>query len=456
MLKTQLQTIARNNFVRSVCVLAGGAAGAQVITIAALPLLTRIYSPADFSVLGVYAAVLGLFSIIACFGFDNAIPVPESEAEAANLLAVSVIAAVMTGVALTVVALSWSQEIGVLLRQPALVPYLWMLPVGVVLSGAYSALQFWSARKRAFSAIARSRLAQSGCGVGMQLGLGTLGLAPFGLLLGQLINSGAGVIGLLGRLMRQERYALSDVTSAEMRVVISRHDRFAKYVMPELLANSAGVQLPMMIIAAISAGPEAGFLMLAMRVMQAPLALVGSAISQVYYVQAPGAFRDGTLPTLSADILGKLAKIGIGPLIFAAIVAPEVFAIAFGERWRASGTLVMWMTPWLIVQFLASPISMALNAVGRQRTAMILQISGLVIRVLPVVVAAKVGAGILSEVFAVTGFAFYTVYLGVLMSVIGISWARLGGIIRASIPFVVVCGVAGVALKLLFIWVLSK
>jgi O-antigen/teichoic acid export membrane protein len=376
--------------------------------------------------------------------------------QAANLLAMSVTIAVMTGVALAVVALFWSEEIGILLRQPALAPYLWMLPVGVFLSGAYSALQFWSARKRAFSAIAYSRIAQSGCSVGTQVGLGTLGLAPFGLLLGQLISSGAGVIGLMGRLLRQERQVLSDVTWAEMRAVIRRHDKFAKYVMPELLANSAGVQLPMMIIAAISAGPEAGFLMLAMRVMQAPLALVGSAVSQVYYVQAPRAFRGGTLTTLSADILDKLAKIGIGPLFFVAIVAPDVFAIAFGERWRASGTLVMWMTPWLIVQFLASPISMALNAVGRQRTAMILQISGLVIRVLPVVIAAKVGADFLSEVFAVTGFVFYTVYLGVLMSVIGISWARLGGIILASIPFVVVCGVAGVALKLLFIWVLSK
>lgn len=440
---------------RSVGVLVGGTAGAQLILVAALPLLTRIYSPEDFSLLGVYTAVLGVFSIIACFGFDNAIPVPEARTDAVNLLSLSLLIATTLGATLTVVALVWPQEIGAVLRQPALVPYLWMLPAGVFLSGAYSALQFWFARSQAFPVIARNRIFQASAGVGSQLGLGAVGLAPFGLLFGQLINSGAGVIGLASRLLRRERHVLAAVTWIEMRSVFRRFDRFAKYTTPGLLANSAGVQLPMIIVAAVGAGPEAGFLLLAMRVMQAPMALIGSAISQVYYAQAPGAFRDGTLATLSESILGRLTKLGIGPLIFAAIVAPEMFAFIFGDRWAASGTLVAWMTPWLMAQFLASPISMALYAVGRQRTDMFLQIAGLLIRVLPVLLAAKFAPGMLSEVFALTGFAFYALYLAVLMSVIGVSWARFGAILLRSLPFMALFVVAGVVLKLLLTMGLS-
>lgn len=449
----QLRGLEKNSFVRSIGVLVGGALGAQIILLVAMPFLTRMYSPEDFSVLGVYTAILGMFSIVACFGFDNAIPVPELESDAVNLLFVSVLIAAVTGTSLAIVVFAWPQEIGAILRQPAMLPYLWMLPLGVFLAGAYSALQFWSARQKAFSLIARSRIMQSGGGVGVQLGLGLIGLAPFGLLFGQLINSGAGVILLVGRLFRCERHLLASATKAEMRAVIRRHDRFAKYTTPELLANSATVQLPVIIIAAVSAGPEAGFLLLAMRVIQTPMALVGNAISQVYYAQAPDAFRVGSLPLLSAGILRQVAKFGIGPLIFASIVASEVFAIAFGERWGPSGTLVAWMAPWMIVQLLASPISMALYAVDRQQTAMFLQASGLVIRVLPVVIAAKLAPGMLSEVFALSSFAFYAIYLTTLVRVIGVSWALLGEIVRDCLPIVAVSGVAGIVLKLLLILV---
>ena len=80
---------------------------------------------------------------------------------------------------------------------------------------------------------------------------------------------------------------------------------------------------------------------------------------------------------------------------------------------------------------------------------MFLQITGMLIRVLPVLVAAQFAPDLLSQVFALTGFAFYAIYLAVLLSVIGISGARIGEILLHSLPLVVLFVVAGVGLKLL-------
>jgi O-antigen/teichoic acid export membrane protein len=88
-LRDRWAALARNRLVRSVGVLVGGTAFAHAITAATLPIVTRLYTPADFSVLAVFASLLSIVSVAACLRFDVAIPIPEHDAEAVNLLALA-------------------------------------------------------------------------------------------------------------------------------------------------------------------------------------------------------------------------------------------------------------------------------------------------------------------------------------------------------------------------------
>src|SRR5690606_29477155 len=76
----------KSNFARSVSILVGGTAGAQLITIAATPLLTRLYTPNDFGVLAVYMSVLALFTVVASLRYELAIPLPESDDDAIHIV----------------------------------------------------------------------------------------------------------------------------------------------------------------------------------------------------------------------------------------------------------------------------------------------------------------------------------------------------------------------------------
>src|SRR5690606_30740867 len=124
----------------------------------------------------------------------------------------------------------------------------------------------------------------------------------------------------------------------------------------------------------LAIGPEAGYLMLATRIMAAPVGLIGGSVAQVYLSQAPIEFRAGNLPNFTVGIIGALVKTGAGPLAFMGIIAPHVFPILFGLEWVRAGEMVAWLTPWFIVQFISSPVSMSLHVSGRQRTALVLQI----------------------------------------------------------------------------------
>lgn len=417
---SRIRVLWQSGFVRAVGVLAGGTAIAQAVAFLALPLVTRLYTPHDFSILAIYAAIVGIISVVACLRMEVAIPIPEDDRDAVGLLVISLISALGISLLSAIVVGVFGADIARLLGRPEMGPYLWLLPVGIVFSGFYAAFQFWATRKKQFSAIAKTNMAQTCMGTFTQIGMGGTGAGPLGLLLGQIISGGAGAVNL-GRYVLKETRPLSRLISGRsLKKLWRTYDRFPKYSTIEALANSAAIQLPIIIIAAMAAGPEAGFLMLAMRVMQAPIALIGGAVGQVYLSHAPDEYRAGRLKPFTLHTFRGLAIAGIGPMMFIGILAPQTFGLIFGNEWSRAGQLVAWITPWIIMQFLASSISMALHITNNQSWAMRLQVFGLALRAGVVWLAALSAPSVIAEAYALASFLFYAIYLFVVGATMGI------------------------------------
>lgn len=445
-IRMRIDRLVGNKMLRSISVLVGGTLFAHVITAISLPVLTRLYTPADFSVLAMFASILAIISVASCLRFDVAIAIPAQEAEAANLVALAMACAAIVSTLVAAVVLAMPNSVLHAFHQSALIPWLALLPLGVLLAGSYSVLQMWFIRKKTFSAIASSRVLQSAAASGVQVGMGWLHWTPGGLLLGQLLNTGAGVISLAYRFARYERDALTGVSWAGMRSAWAAYDRFPKYSTLEALANSASIQLPIVLIAAMAPGAEAGFLVLAMAALQAPMGLIGTAVSQVYLSRAPEEERSGRLGAFTTKLFGGLMRTGVGPLLLTGFVAPGAFAFVFGAEWRRAGELVAWMTPWFVMQFLVSPVSMALHITGNQRAAFVLQIFGLLFRTASVLLAALVAMKFISEAYALSGFVFYAIYLA---SVLRIAKAKASSVlheVRRNATLLVLWTVGGVAI----------
>jgi O-antigen/teichoic acid export membrane protein len=334
---------------------------------------------------------------------------------------------------LAVAIYGFSQAIAYRLGQSGLAPHLWLLPLGVLVAGTYSAFQCWVLRHKQFGLLARTRVAQSVVATTSQIGMGLAATGPLGLLAGYVMNSGIASITLGVRSLRK----WPGLSWARLKRVAYEYRRFPQYSTAEALANSASSQLPIILIAALAKPAEAGYLMMAIYVMQAPMALIGSAITQVYLSRAPEEYRKGCLSSFTADILGGLFKAGVGPLLAAGILSPALFGVVFGAGWERAGWLVTLMTPWFVCQFVTSPVSMALHITRHQRLALVLQLVGLLLRVGAVLVAGHIATIGISAAYAVSGFVFYVFYLVAVVHVIGLpanvlwrkAWQALPGIL---------------------------
>lgn len=433
------------SFLRSVAVLVSGTAIAHGFTALALPVLSRLYTPAEFSLLAVFAGLVAIVSVAACLRFDVAIALPETDEEALTLLALSMGAALLVSASMGLLVLLAPGWMARMLNQPGLQPYLWLVPIAVLLASSYAALQMWFVRQASFSFIARSRVAQSVGGAGTQIAGGLMSLGLPSLLLGHAMNAGVACLLLGYSLVRNanHRSALMSVRWRTLREAWRKYDRFPKFSTLEALCNNAAIHLPIILIAGLGTSSEGGYLMMASYVMQAPMALIGSAIGQVYISHAAREHREGRLGAFTEDVFLKLMKIGAGPILAAGILAPSLFGFVFGADWQRAGVLVAWMTPWFILQFLASPISMALHVTQHQRLALVLQIGGLVVRVASIFIAHALLQGYLSEGYALSGALFYLVYL---YCVFRTTSANLGTPLLRSIGWVALCGIAATTL----------
>lgn len=365
---------------RDVVRLVSGTLAGRLIAIAAMPVITRLYSPADFALLATYLGVVSLVAVVACFRLDVAIPVARDQADAGQLLVLSLLIAGAVSLLSLALVTAMPGTLAGMLGQPRIAPWLWLVPVGILFSSSYSALQWWATRAKRFGSIAITRVTQAVLGAVTTIGLGVAGLAPVGLLVGNLLNSSAGSLRLLVDMWRRDRPSFARPSLSSLLSTLNRYRRFVVYSTPEALINTAGVQLPVLLIAAL-VGSEAGFLLLAQQVMAIPMSLLGSSIAQVYVSRAPDRLSEGKLAEFTLETMTRLAAIALGPVILLGLVAPFVFVAVFGPEWARSGEIMRWMAPWMALQFITSPVSMVLLITNRQPAMLALTTIGLVARV---------------------------------------------------------------------------
>lgn len=356
---------------RAVLKLTAGSATAQVIGIAAAPILTRIYTPAEFGALSVFLAITTFVSIAATGSYEQAIMLPREDREATELAVFAIALSVIT----TTVTL-----FGVLFAVPALsvdgeqnsYGWLYFLPPMVLMTSIGSVLLAFSTRLKMFNLVATTSMIRAICQTAAQLSLGALQPSSASLV----ASSTIGVTVANMRLYAALHSKIRSVGLRKARVLQSarNYSRFPRNTLPAVLLNSTSLTALPLFIGAFFGAAVLGVWSLAMRMLTIPLTFVGQSVTQVYYRRAVEVHHAGMDSfALYSGTVKKLALISIAPFTLLAIVAPSVFEIVFGPEWSEAGIYARIMIPWLWVRFLTTPVAQTTLVFHRNRLGLLLQ-----------------------------------------------------------------------------------
>jgi O-antigen/teichoic acid export membrane protein len=365
-----LNLLPKGAFARGVSVLVGGTAAAQILLILAAPLLTRLYTPEDFGLLAVYSSLLALIGVIASLRYEQAIPLPEDDVEAANVTILSLLCTV-TNAALVAVSIYFlGATIARALGVDGLAKYLWLLPVGIVLSGAYTVFNYWAIRKKQFAIIAETNIRQALSTIVIQIAAYKIG--GLALLLGQVTGQSVGTRSLAKSALSMQ--AFRQISWGGMRHALVRYQHFPIYGSWAGLVNTAGHQLPLIMFAAFFGAAAAGAYALANRVLLLPANMIGSAIGNVFLSHAPSAKREGNLKEHFVKLQDRLIQVGLPPAVFLIVIAPQLFDIFFGREWRIAGEFAQFLVFGVFFAFVVSPLSTIFAVLEKQRLGLYLQL----------------------------------------------------------------------------------
>ena len=351
---------------------AGGTALAQGLLVAAAPVLTRLYTPADFGVLVVYVAILAILVILASLRYESALPIPADDGEAFNLLAVCLLLVAVTTCLSALLLHALRARVLAWMGAPALEPYLWLVPVGILGCGSCQVFTSWAIRKGGYRRIARTKVTQSLTQLGLQVVLGALVKGPLGLLVGDAFGRSNGTRTLAMLDWRNDWARLRQADGPGMWRAVVRYRRFPVIASGTALMNTCNLRLPALLLA-IHFGPAAaGCFALAQRVFALPSSVIGESVAQVYFGEVAVLARGdaGGLMVLFRGTLRRMFLLGL-PVMLAAMGAGWfLFPLLFGRAWREAGIFVVALAPMALAQFTAACADSTLLVLERQDLAL--------------------------------------------------------------------------------------
>jgi O-antigen/teichoic acid export membrane protein len=369
MLRALRSRLLEGSMLRNVAVLVAGTAGGQAVVLLASPALTRLYTPADFGYLSVFVALMALVVVIGSLRYEIAVSVATTDEEAVNVLALSLVLAVLMSAA-SALLLAWlHRPLLALLHAEPLAPFLWLLPLSILGGAVYQALSYWAIRKEKFGPLGGSTVARAVIQVGFQLVLGALGAGTPGLLGGDAVGRLGSAVPL-GRLAwRHRRGQPRSVSLRGMWMEAKRHRRYPAFSAVGAVLSTASLQIPALLFVALYDARIAGLIALAQRVIGAPVTLLGKSVSQVYVGQAARLAREEPQRLQAALVLTvvRLLAVAAVPTAILALAGPWLFTHVFGNDWTTSGRFVRLLAPMFLVQFAVYPVSETLNLLERQR-----------------------------------------------------------------------------------------
>jgi O-antigen/teichoic acid export membrane protein len=408
----KIQAFLRKPFVRNVTIVASGTAAAQVITMAFSPLITRIYGPEAFGLLGIFQSLVAILTPIAALAYPIAIVLPKEDSEAKGLVKLSFLVSAAIFCAVVVVMLTGGEKLLALLDSEAIAPYVMLIPLSMAFAAYMQIGQQWLIRKKQFAITARVAVLQAFLLNSAKTGIGLIN--PVGAVLVALATLGHGLhaamlwVGIKKSGTFTRNLPPQQTPQLSLKNLAKQYHDFPLYRAPQIFINATSQSLPTLMLASFFGPSSAGFYTICRTVLGMPSRLVGQAVGDVFYPRVTEASHRGEdVQKLILKATLALAAVGFLPFFIIVAFGPQLFAFVFGGEWRIAGEYARWISVWVFFQFINKPSVMAIPALKLQKSLLIYELFSTASKILALFIGFSIFS---SDIIAIALFSMFGVF----------------------------------------------
>lgn len=339
--------------IKQVVTILSGTATAQILTVAAMVPLARLYSPLDFGLYAIVQSIVTVGVTLAALRYDMATVLPESDLAARvlhrlasrSILVSSSVFMLAIVIAHPFIARTYENDVFAT----------WLIGAGlaIYLMAQVVNVQFWLNRRQDYRAIAGNRLIQAVTVAAFQLALAV----PVGGFQGLLAGLVAGQIVTL-LLVRRRTPELKQPLPKEAPGQWEMARRYRKMPLvngPTAVLDAvknSGINVLIGNIAVSGLGQYS----LAYQLTKAPVSLLNGAVAQVL-LQRLATTEPGSMVRLLRDSFVRIFLFSAPIFVIFYFLAPSLFPFVFGAEWEEAGLIAQALVPWLFMLTFTSPLS---------------------------------------------------------------------------------------------------
>lgn len=326
-----------------------------MLPVVVTPVLSRLYTPADFGEWGVFSSVVTIINIVMFLSYENTI-VKAAESELKDIMLICVFVSVVF-TALSTAGVWILQKFFIITGKGLAV---WpVFTVYLITYMIYTLAYNLNNRYANYSALAATNIIQ---GAGQALGRIFFAvislLAVNGLILGTTLAQLLTAIFLTLCIVRKLKGILTQVTCRQNVLQTAvKYRKFPLYDAPSSLLAFSTLSLPTIIFALFYDKSSVGCLSIIFQLLLMPMSLVGSAMGKVYYQDLCQYNKDkDRIHRLSLSIIKVLSIVSILPMLFICCGGDRLIVYFLGKDWTDAGEVAIHLSLWSVPIILTQPL----------------------------------------------------------------------------------------------------
>lgn len=369
MVKGIIDRIKSVEFVKNIVTLASGIMIAAAINALGLPFLSRIYTSSQ---IGEYDLIVSSSSIIMSsiqLALMLVIMVPEDDKESIQICKIIAWSTLTGAVTILVVLFIVSSRIQIFKTSMNYQLSILMMCLYIIVYNIEGIYYSFINRKKKYRVLFYTPIIIAGINITFSVLFGFIGLGTAGYLSGSILSQ---IAGILFMSVYANPFDGRDTLGALFNT-LKKYKEYPMIQLPANLIDTIANQMPTQILGRIFDYSILGGFSMATKLLNIPISLLASPINRVYYRTLIEKINNGDEEpgNLAFAVIKNNIKIAILPIGILMVFGDLLTGIILGEEWKASGTYILIMGLFFLLQFCSSCLGGTFVATGKQKISLI-------------------------------------------------------------------------------------
>lgn len=331
------------------------------------PILSRLYTPEEYGDWGVFSSVFYIVNSFLFLSYENSIVKTNERDDVPNLIGVSAISASLV-IFLTFVTFFIGRLLGVGFFVDF--PSLFLLIIILIAQAAHTLCNCIANREKKYGVMSISNIISGVTQASFRILFGIIPLVTYGLIVGNVIAQVATTIFIIIFL----RYFFNksffqNLSVKKMRELAYDNRKFPLYDAPARLIEFSVGNLALIILTFYWSKEVIGCYSMIMQFLLLPIAVVGSAMGNVFYREISENVNDKQTIRQTTK---RASRITFGlcflPMLFLACGGDHILVYILGERWKTAGIIALCLSIQSVPVILTEPLLPLYRSLNRQET----------------------------------------------------------------------------------------